>query len=293
MSVDAAFVAGTRLLRALPPSQPSAWGIEVERDIAYGPHTSQRLDIYKPPQGGPIVMYIHGGAWRMLSKDSHFMMGIALARQGFTVVNIDYRLAPECPYPAPLDDCLRAYAWTLTHARDLSHHREVAVAGESAGANLAVAMATAISLDLPDWKHAHALRPPCAVSAACGLYDLAQIDRLFPGVPWWVCDYLRSVVPGYAPDADAQLANPVSVLESPHPALQRLPRFFLGVGTRDPVLPDTVRLSAALKQRGAHCLSNYYRGGVHAFHAFVPSPVTFDFWRDQRNFLDEAFGDVG
>lgn len=292
LGVDAGFIAGTRLLQTLPMSRPEAWGITVQRDVPYGPHHRHRLDVYRQASGGPVIMYIHGGAWRMLSKESHFMMGIALARQGFTVVNIDYRLAPKSPYPAPLDDCLRAYDWTLRHASELSDTPGVAVAGESAGANLAVALATAIALDVPGWEHAAGLPTPLAVSAACGLYEIDGVDRLCRGVSWWVRDYLRSMAASYTPRGNAALASPLAVLESSTRSRARLPRFFLGVGTRDPVLADTVRLAAALTRRGAGCEPRYYGGGVHAFHAFVPSAATFDFWRDQKRFLYTAFGDV-
>ncbi|MFO0635528.1 MAG: alpha/beta hydrolase [Nannocystaceae bacterium] len=71
------------------------------------------------PQGAaesrPVVLYVHGG-FRVLSKDSHWIMGLAFARAGYVVFNIGYRLAPRHPFPAALQDAAAALAWVHEHA---------------------------------------------------------------------------------------------------------------------------------------------------------------------------------
>ena len=91
----------------------SRWGIERIPSISYGDHGSfSTLDIYLPKERSrplPVIFYIHGGAFRSLSKDTHWVMGRNFARAGYLVVNINYRLAPKDPYPAAIEDVCSAW----------------------------------------------------------------------------------------------------------------------------------------------------------------------------------------
>lgn len=90
----------------------------------------------------PAVVYYHGGGWVIGDLDSHdsFCTQIAEAT-GYTVISVEYRLAPEHPYPAPLDDCYDALCWIQDNASDLNINADkIAVAGDSAGGNLAAAV---------------------------------------------------------------------------------------------------------------------------------------------------------
>ena len=91
-----AFFHGIAGLASLhPAASPERHGIDVERDVAYGPDPRwHRLDLYRPvhrPGPWPVVFYAHGGAFHLLSKDTHWMMGLMFARFGYLVVNISYR----------------------------------------------------------------------------------------------------------------------------------------------------------------------------------------------------------
>src|SRR5438045_9096901 len=93
--------------RLHPMARPRRHRVEVIRDVRYlpGPSRAHLLDVYRPttpaPDGRPwpVVLYIHGGAFRMLSKDTHWLMGLAFARRGSLVFNISHRLAPKHPFP--------------------------------------------------------------------------------------------------------------------------------------------------------------------------------------------------
>ena len=90
----------------------------------------------------PAVVYYHGGGWVIGDLDSHdsFCSQIAEAT-GYTVISVEYRLAPEHPYPAPLDDSYEALCWIQDHAAELNiNGDQIAVAGDSAGGNLAAAV---------------------------------------------------------------------------------------------------------------------------------------------------------
>lgn len=117
-------------------------GVIVTRDIAYGERERQRLDLYLP-QGKaerprPIVMFVHGGAFlrgNMNSNDQVY--GNVLyyfARQGMVGINVEYRLAPQAPYPAGSQDVAAAVAWAREHAHEYGGDPErLILVGHSAG----------------------------------------------------------------------------------------------------------------------------------------------------------------
>ena len=92
--------------------------VHVEHNVPY-PNTRKRshlLDIYRPRDAvGPLpsIVYIHGGAFSMMSKDTHRIMAYVLAAQGYQVFNINYRLGPVHCYPKPLKDAMAALEWVL------------------------------------------------------------------------------------------------------------------------------------------------------------------------------------
>ena len=147
MLSNGAITAFAGLGRRHPRARPERHGVEILRDLAYLPDgdRAHQLDVYRPtvrPGPWPVVFYVHGGAFHLLSKDTHWLMGLAFARHGYLVVNISYRLAPEHPYPAALEDTCAAYCWLAARIQALGGDpARVAVAGESAGGNLITALA--------------------------------------------------------------------------------------------------------------------------------------------------------
>lgn len=87
----------------------------------------------------PLLVYFHGGGWVVGDLDSHDAVCRVLAEEaGVRVLSVDYRLAPESPFPAAPDDCAAAYRWVVAHAAELGADRDrLAVGGDSAGGNLA------------------------------------------------------------------------------------------------------------------------------------------------------------
>lgn len=312
--VAASFFEGLAGLGALhPAANPKRHGIEVERDIPYGPsndaHPAWRvLDIYRPvhrPGPWPVVFYVHGGAFHLLSKDTHWLMGLVFARFGYMVVNISYRLAPQHPYPAAIEDTALAYTWMAKRLAELGGDpTRVAVAGESAGGNLVTALTlTACQRRSEPWAQGvfETGLVPRAALPFCALLQVTQPERFWTRreMPRWLTGMLRDASNVYLhghprePCEATELADPLRVLEEcvggiravPHFA-RPLPPFFAPVGTRDPLLDDTRRLEKALRALDVPVEARYYPGGIHAFHAMVWDPSARRCWRDALAFLD-------
>jgi acetyl esterase len=100
--------------------------------------------VYRPEEPGPLptVIFFHGGGWVIGNLETHDNTARAIARHSrAVVVSVAYRLAPESPYPAAVDDALAATRWALDHLPELGGNDALAVAGDSAGGNLAAVVA--------------------------------------------------------------------------------------------------------------------------------------------------------
>jgi acetyl esterase len=250
------------------------------------------------------VFYVHGGAFHLLSKDRHWLMGLVFARFGYLVVNISYRLAPKHPYPAAIEDTCLAYTWLAEHIRELGGDPDrVAVAGESAGGNLITALTLAASQPRNEpWARRvfDCGLVPRAALPFCAMLEVSHPERFSERrkLPRWIDGMIRDASASYLhghppePGPHIELADPLRVIEAaagmPHEErfARKLPPFFAPVGTRDPLLDDTRRLEKALSALGVPCEARYYPGGIHAFHALVWDPSARRCWRDALAFLD-------
>jgi len=297
---DKAYEALARAGAKVPAARPKWHGLERIEDVPYdqnGP-AERRLDIYRPLGGKtprPVVLYAHGGAFRALSKDTHWLMGLAFARRGYLVFNVDYRLAPQHRYPAAIEDVCAAYEFVVENAElwggDPSR---LILAGESAGANLVTAATVAACYERPEPWARRAFDTgvaPTATLPACGIFDVSGAADLWRRreLPWFLIDQLETCME-YLPDnhdgLDLDLADPLRVFERGDKPDRPLPHFYVPVGTRDPLLHQTRRLRSALEHMGVSVKAEFFEGEVHAFHAFVWRRKARDCWRSMFEFLD-------
>jgi acetyl esterase len=299
-AVDGFFTAISAVGRTLPAAKPIRHGVECLPDIEYGPlGKAHQLDIYRPiDRTGPlpVVLYIHGGGFRSLSKDSHWLMALVFAKKGYLVVNINYRLAPRHPYPAAIQDVCLAWLWALEKVAQYGGDpTRMAVAGESAGANLAVALTVACCYRRPEpWTHAvfETGVVPKVIAPACGVFQVSNIKRLlgtgdtnrFSQAVLDDCEYCY--LPESSPDDPPGLADPVCIIEQEAPT-RPLPPAFLPVGGWDPLKSENHRMSQALINRGAETMERLYPREVHAFHAFVFRKQARQCWQEMLKFMNE------
>jgi acetyl esterase/lipase len=147
-------------------------GLRVARDVPFGPHPRQRLDIHAPREsasGRPVLVFFYGGNWDSGDRQDYGFVGRAFAASGYVTILPDYTHAHERPYPAFMEDAGAALAWVAANIADHGGdpHR-IAVAGHSAGAYIAVTLA----LD-PHWGASAAIK---AAIGLAGPYDFLPFD---------------------------------------------------------------------------------------------------------------------
>jgi acetyl esterase/lipase len=237
-------------LRAEPPSE-----LATDRVIA-GPGGALRLRILAPGEARACYLHLHGGGWTLGGADHQDQTLLRFASAArVAVVAVDYRLAPEHPHPAAVEDCVAAIDWLAAHgARELGTSR-VIVGGESAGAHLAaLALLT--------------VRDRLAVVAGTilsyGVYDVSMT----PSARLW--GNRRIVVSGpdleffaahYAP-ADRHRDPDVSPL---YADLGGLPPALFSCGTLDPLLDDTLFMAVRWQAAGNDSQLALYPGAPHEF----------------------------
>ncbi|QKW22865.1 alpha/beta hydrolase fold domain-containing protein [Kitasatospora sp. NA04385] len=232
------------------------------------------------PEG--VLLHLHGGGWAFGSADGQDERLWELARRArLAVVSVDYRLAPEHPHPAGPDDCEAAARWLAAHAEAEFGTRRLLIAGESAGAHLAVLTLLRLRDDLPGaYRAAH---------LAFGPYDLAMTpsqrdfgDRLLLSNTRSLQGSYEMYSPGTGPGLRRDPA-----LSPLYADLTGLPPARLVVGTEDPLLDDSVLLARRWRAAGGTARLDVVAGAMHGFTLY-PLTVTTRERRRESDFLTAA-----
>lgn len=234
------------------------------QDIPYGTSRRQFARIYRPakPMGNkalPIIVYYHGGGWVIATVDTYDATPRMLAKElNAIVVSVEYRPAPEFKFPAQHDDAAAAYRWTLANAASWGGDpMKVAIAGESAGGNLAVAttiFARDNMLTMP--HHVLAVYPIANSSSTLpSRMDSANAKPLNGAMLKWFGHYYQNSM------ADAQ--DPRLNLVAAN--LRGLPPVTIINAQIDPLRSDGDTLATALKEAGVKVEQKTYMGVTHEF----------------------------
>ena len=216
----------------------------------------------RPPSAEPgrVVLYLHGGGYVIGSPRSHRHLAAAIASAaGASALLLDYRLAPEHPYPAAVDDATAAYRWLLDQA--IAPAR-IVIAGDSAGGGLTVATLLALreaSVPLP----AGGVCISPWVDLTCGGASYATKAAADPivrrdGVEQMARDYLGATPPR------TPLASPLFA------DLRGLPPLLIHVGSDEVLLDDAVQLAERSRAAGVDASLEVYERMIHVWHWFLP-----------------------
>jgi epsilon-lactone hydrolase len=206
-----------------------------------------------------VIIYLHGGCYVFGSCNTHRALAARIsAVADAAVLLLDYRLAPEHPFPAAIEDACAAYRWLLNNGFTPD---QIAISGDSAGGGLT--MATLISLrDAGD-------KLPAAAALISAWTDLTNsgesITTLTETDPWMVPSDLTETAPIYLAGAEAKtpLASPLFA------DLRGLPPLLIQVGSDEILLDDSTRLAKIATAAGVEVTLDIWPGMWHVWHAFA------------------------
>ncbi|PKO66122.1 MAG: alpha/beta hydrolase [Betaproteobacteria bacterium HGW-Betaproteobacteria-16] len=249
-----------------------------------GPGGPLKLRIYHPDVAGalPALFYVHGGGYVIGDLETHDAVCRTLCHDvGAVVVAVDYRLAPEHPFPAAVDDVICVLRWLATHAPAMRvDPSRIAVAGDSAGAQLATVACL---------RTAGAIMPPRALGL---IYPVAQHHTepsasmaengegkfLTLGVMQW---FINS----YLGDRDELKRHPDFALLSAG-SLASLPPTWVATMGHDPLRDEGHALAQRIEQSGVATEHRHYPGAIHAcIHFTAVSPVGAEVVADLAGWL--------
>jgi len=259
---------------SFPPLQFSP---RAETRTIRGPGGDLGLRIFRPQNARGVYLHYHGGGWVLGAAHHQDALLEAIAdRCGVAVVSVDYRLAPEHPYPAAPDDCEAAAVWLVEQAAREFGMDRLLVGGESAGAHLA-------AVTLLRMRDRHGFAGFAGANLVFGCYDLALTPSMrnwgernlilnTPMVEWFSEQFVDSSL----------LADPdVSPLRAD---LAKLPPALFSVGTLDPLLDDSLFMHGRWLAAGNRAELALYPGCIHGFTMF-PIPAGLEARERQFAFL--------
>ena len=233
-----------------------------------------------PPNSltGQVLLYLHGGGFVFGLTSQHLKLGAYLAHQlGMRVLMVDYRLAPNHPFPAALDDCVTAYRWLLK--QDFLAENMV-VAGDSAGGNLTLTLL----LKLRD----NGDRLPAAAACLSPVTDLAMPDHQRPGfkdplLPAKALKFYNQAYLGHQDPHDPMI-SPV------YGNLRGLPPLLVHAGEDEILREDAVRIVSLAKSAGVEARLEIYPRMWHVWQLNLSLPQAIKSLDDIAQFFKVHLG---
>ncbi|WP_371618602.1 alpha/beta hydrolase fold domain-containing protein [Streptomyces sp. NBC_00454] len=243
----------------------------VENTAVPGPAGPIPVRVYRPEGGGPVptVVFFHGGGWLTGDLDTHDAVTRRMCRDvNAVVVAVDYRLIPEHPFPAAHDDCLAAAHHVAAHIEDYGARRDrLAVAGDSAGGNLAAVVALAfrdegrplaaqlLVYPATDFVDDYPSRTENATGYVLSNQDVQDLQHLYAG-----------------DDPAVRSSFRISPLRAEK--FTGLAPAVIGTAQYDPLRDEGNAYAEALEHAGVDVFARTYDGLIHAFlNLFAVSPA--------------------
>ncbi|MGO9104021.1 MAG: alpha/beta hydrolase [Mycobacterium sp.] len=271
-ATDGVDVARARLRQLQAPKEMLP-DLRIEnRTVGHRDLTDIPVRIYWPPVAEhsnlPVVVFYHGGGFALGDLDTHDPVARAHAVGAEAiVVSVDYRLAPEHPFPAGLDDCWAALHWVAEHAAELGGDpNRIAVAGDSAGANLAAVMA-------------HLARDNSGPALAFQLlwYPVITANLSLPSfienadAPILDRDVIDAFLTWYLPDVDISdhTVLPATLAPANAADFAGLPAAYIGTAEHDPLRDDGAHYAEVLNAAGVSAVLSNEPTLVHGYVNFA------------------------
>jgi len=290
--IPAARAAGDEMMKSMKEQMPVIEGVTSEDRLVPGPANAPDIAvrIYKPiSQSGtlPALLWMHGGGYIMGNIEHDDISGKLLTLAGECVtVSVEYRLAPENPFPAPVEDCYAALKWLASHVGELGvDANRIAIGGASAGGGLAAGLALLArdraEVDIIAQFLIYPMIDDCNIEPASDtLPDALFWTRESNLIAW------RSYL-GCEPGGDD-----ISYYASASRAedLSGLPPAYIAVGDLDLFAEEDVEYARRLINAGVPTELHVYPGGCHAFDGLAPDAdisrqCTDDFYRALKRSL--------
>lgn len=276
------------LMRLMPAPKPGG-EVAVENRRIPGPAGSLKIRLYRPKNlaaPAPALLWMHGGGYVLgrPEQDDEACLEFVNAL-GITVVSVDYRCAPQHPFPAALEDCYTALAWLAANAQTLGvDPARLAVGGRSAGAGLAAALA----------QMAHDRKEVALVFQLLvyPMLDDRTVTRTDLQAEYlvWNRESNRFGWESYLGGPAGAESVPDYAVPARRENLQGLPPAWVGVGTLDLFHDEDSAYARRLQQAGVGCELHLVPGAFHGFDVFdAQLPVVLAFRQAQIKALETAF----
>lgn len=227
-----------------------------------GPHGTIPIRLYIPKGKAPhpVLMFFHWGGWVYGSvEESDHLCRKLCNRTDAIIASVDYRLAPENPFPSPFDDCYTATTWVAKHAQEfLGDHKHIGVMGESAGGNLAAAVATKAQTETLFRLSLQVLINPILDYNCNTIGQREEGEDLFmtkESIRWFWKQYLPEGKEGYNP-----LIAPLEAA-----SLQGIPETIIVTAGRDSLRSEALAYAKRLRDNHRPVVVLDYPAAVHGF----------------------------
>ena len=251
----------------------------IENRFIPGPTCDLPIRIYRPATNSQrTIVYFHGGGWVLNFLDIYDASLSRLANQSnATIVSVNYQKAPEHPYPTPFDDCYSTLEWVISHVNELALPSAMGVAGDSAGANLAAAVALKARDHQIELAFQFLIYPCLDRNFSTDSYraNATGFGLSTQAMQWFWEQYLQGNVHDDDPYAAPQRAQSFAGLA---PAIIITAQY-------DPLLSDGENYLAALKNAGVSVSYRKFDGMIHGFFtnlAVTPTATTAIDWSAQE-----------
>lgn len=258
---------GSSMFEDLNVDLPEVGAVHDRVEMRPGPTGTPSAEIYTPKGTGPfpVVLHIHGGGWFTGSAKGERKLAMRIAAAGFVVVNLDYALAPERPFPQGLQDCIYAARWIVRNIhRYGGDPARLAIGGGSAGGNLSACTVLALHGSEEGLDGGDLAGVPVRFRAAALQFAVLDVPRwifephYYAGVSeLYVMSYLGT-------NFTDRIRHPlVSPVHSPH--LAAMPPTYLSCGAEDAFLSHTFAMATALAQVDVPLTVSIVEGADHEF----------------------------